>query len=178
MCGRGENQPLGRRSKFQGMSCEESWDMFNNCAIHIHPILKSRHVASKFHTPPMCWKCHKYYHIHCCTYSLILKLKMQTNVFKEIAHVACSKWRGEVLSITCQLRTIPPDGTVMQARALLNSMASTSLITAGLKLRLSRSHSDSKIIGFGGIVAKRWCHSFSRLHVDLHFVYILFGFIT
>ena len=74
-------------------------------------------------------------------------------VDKDVTYVAPSKRGEEVLLMTCRVKVIAPDGTVMQARALLDSAASTSLITERLakKLRLPRRHSNVQITGVAGI---------------------------
>ena len=62
--------------------------------------------------------------------------------------------RGEeVLLMTCRVKVIAPDGTVTQARALLDSAASTSLISERLakQLRLARRSCNFKINGVAGI---------------------------
>ena len=45
----------------------------------------------------------------------------------------------EVLVMTCRVKVIAPDGSVTQARALLNSAASTSVITERLTRQLQLS---------------------------------------
>ena len=54
--------------------------------------------------------------------------------------------------MTCRVEVMAPDGTVMETRALLDSAASTSLISEHLteKLRLPRCRSDLKINGVAG----------------------------
>ena len=54
--------------------------------------------------------------------------------------------------MTCRVRVIAPDGSVMQARALLDCAASTSLITKRLaqQLRLPRRPSNFTINGVAG----------------------------
>ena len=58
-----------------------------------------------------------------------------------------------MLLMTCLVRVITPDGTVMQVRALLDSVASTSLISERFAKRLRLLHrcSNSKINGVAGI---------------------------
>ena len=68
-------------------------------------------------------------------------------------YVAPSTQGGEVLLMTCRVKMIGPDGSVIQARALLDSAASTSLISEQLakQLRKLHHHSNFKINGFAGI---------------------------
>ena len=88
--------------------------------------LKPGHIASKCCAPPMCKRCHKYHHT-------LLHIKADTNkqgttkVSKEMMHVASSKRGGEVLLMIFRVKVISLDSTVTQARALPDSVGSTSL---------------------------------------------------
>ena len=109
------------------------WCLCKNCP-------KSGRIASKCRTTSMCKQCHKYHH----TLGHIkadLKTEDTKNVSKEMNHVASLKWGGEVLLRTCRIKVIAPDGTVIQARAILDSTSSTSLISEGFakKVRTTAS---------------------------------------
>ena len=56
---------------------------------------------------------------------------------KDTTHMAASKQGGEVLLMTRRVRVITLDGTVTQARALLDSMASTLLISQRLTKKIA-----------------------------------------
>ena len=68
-------------------------------------------------------------------------------VVKDMTYATPSKRTEEVLLMTYRVKVMAPDGSVTQARALLDSSASTCLITERLakKLRLSRCLSNLKI---------------------------------
>ena len=59
-----------------------------------------------------------------------------------MTHMAPSKQGGEVLLMTRRVRVIALDGTVTQARALLNSMASTLLISRQLTKKIATTVAD------------------------------------
>ena len=71
---------------------------------------------------------------------------------KDITYAAPSKRSKEVLLMTCRVEDTAPDSSVTQSRALLDSAASTSLITERLadKLRLPRQRSNHKNNGLAG----------------------------
>ena len=50
-------------------------------------------------------------------------------VSKDLTYAAPSKQTEEVLLMTCRVKVMAPDGSVLQARALFGNVASTSLIT-------------------------------------------------
>ena len=112
--------------------------------------LKPGHMASKCRAPSMCKKCRKYHHT---------LLHIEQDAKKEQApkkskgtYAASSTQRKEVLLMTCQVK-VAPDGSVTQARALLDSAASTSLITERLarQLQLSRRCCNCTINGVAGM---------------------------
>ena len=53
-----------------------------------------------------------------------------------MTYVSPSRQGEEVLLMTCRVKVIIPDGSIMHARALLNCAASTSLITECLAPQL------------------------------------------
>ena len=88
-------------------------------------------MASECRAQSMYKKCRKFHHtlLHI---KADTKTKDKRKVSKEMTDVASSKLRGEVLLMTCRVKVIAPNGTVTPARALLDSAASTSLISQGL----------------------------------------------
>ena len=150
VCGR-ENHPLAGCSQFQRMTREERWDIVKREA-RCKNCLKVGHRASRCRAPPMCKRCNKYHHalLHI---EAEFKEEDTENVDRDVTYVAPSKGGEEVLLMTCRVKVITPDGTVTQARALLDSAASTSLITERFanKLRLPRRHSNRHIKGVGGV---------------------------
>ena len=150
-CGRGGNHPLGSCGKLQGMMCEEHCEVMKK-GVLCKNCLKPGHIASKCRLPSMCKRCHKYHHtlLHI---KADTKKQLRTKVSKETVHVASLKRGGEVLLMTCWVKVIAPDGTVVQVIALLNSAASASRITEWLakRLWLPRYYSNSKISGAAGI---------------------------
>ena len=144
-CRKVGNHPLGACSKFQGMSREEGWDMVKKAAL-CKICSKPGHIASKCHAPPMCKKCNKHHHtlLHKAADP---KTEGTQMVSKDVTYAAPSKPSKEVLLITCRVEVIAPDGSITQARALLDSAASTLLITECLvkKLCLPQCCSNFKI---------------------------------
>ena len=68
-------------------------------------------------------------------------------------YIAPARQSEEVLLMTCWVKVNAPDGSIMQARALLDSEASTSLITECLaqQLHLPRHRSNFTINGVASI---------------------------
>ena len=96
--------------------------------------LKPGHIASKCRAPPIIKKYHKYHHtlLHIGADSKI----EGTKVSKDVTYAAPSKQSEEVLLMTCRVDVMAPDGSVTQARALLDSVASTLFITEPLTKNL------------------------------------------
>ena len=149
MCNRGSH-PLTNCHQFQKMSRDELWDVVRKDA-RCSNCFKQGHMASKCWAPPMCKKCRKYH------YTL---LHIEEDVKKEEApkknkgtYAAPSTQGKEVLLMTCWVKVIAPDSSVMQATALQDSVASTSLITERLaqQLRLQRHRCNFTIHGVAGI---------------------------
>ena len=71
---------------------------------------------------------------------------------KEITYVASSKGSKKMLLMTCRVDVTAPDGSVTQARVLLDCEALTSLIMERLanKLCLPRQRSNYNIKGIAG----------------------------
>ena len=147
-CGKA-NHPLGNCVKFQSATREEHWDLVMSNA-RCRNCLKSGHIASKCRAPPMCKKCHKQHH------TLLHKgagTKLQGGKEPSSAsYTASSRESKEVLLMTCRVKVTASDGSVTQARALLDSAASTSLVTERLvrRLRLPRRYSNFTINGVAG----------------------------
>ena len=118
-CGR-ESHPLASYGKFQGVIREERWDIVmkgaqcKNCS-------NPGYIASKCHAPPMRKRCHQYHH-------MLLQKEADTKpqTTKEpssTTYVAPSRPNEEVLLMTCRVKVMAPDGSITQARALLDCAA-------------------------------------------------------
>ena len=148
-CGKG-NHPLSSCGKFQSATREERWDMVMKGA-RCKNCLKPGHIASKCRAPPMCKRCHKHHHT-----LLHREADTRPEESKEpgstTTYAASSRRGEEVLLMTCRVEVMAPDGSVTQARALLDCVASTSLITERLaqRLRLPRRPSNFTINGVAG----------------------------
>ena len=147
-CGKG-NHPLSSCPKFQGVTREERWDLVMKNA-RCRNCLKPGHIASKCRAPPMCKKCRKQHHT-----LLHKEADTKSEEGKEptgSTYTASSRERKEVLLMTCRVNVMASDGSVTQARALLDCAASTSLVTERLvqRLRLPRRHSNFTIDGVAG----------------------------
>ena len=148
------NHPLGKCGKFHSMPRKERWSLVKRCAL-CKNCLKPGHMASKCRAPPVCKKCNKYHHtllhIEAGT-TKETKTDCTKKVNKDVTYATPSKQSDEVLLMTCKVEVMAPDGSVTQARALLDCAASTSLITERLanKLHLPRRSSDFKINGVAG----------------------------
>ena len=81
------------------------------------------------------------------------KMEMTKKVCKEVTYAVPSKRSEEVLLMISRVKVMASDGSIMQARALLDSLASTSLITDRLfkKLSLPRHRSNFQINGIAGL---------------------------
>ena len=149
VCGR-ENHPLASCGKFQSATQEERWDIVMKGA-RCKNCLRPGHIASKCRAPPACKKCRKYHHT-----LLHKEADPKPKEPKEpggTTYAVPSRIGEEVLLMTCRVKVIAPDGSVTQARALLDCAASTSLITERLaqQLRLPRRRSNFTINGVAGI---------------------------
>ena len=96
----------------------------------------------------MCKKCGKHHHT-----LLHKEADSKLGKAKEPSKAACaapSRQSEEVLLMTCRVKVIAPDGSITQARALLDCAASTSLITERLaqRLRLPRLRSPRQPSNF------------------------------
>ena len=150
MCS-GESHPLASCSQFQRMTREERWDVVKKDA-RCKNCLKTGHMASRCRAPPMCKRCRKYHHT--LLHMEAVPKSEDEKVGKERTYTAHQSARGrEVLLMTCNVKVITPDGSVKQARALLDSAASTSLISERLanQLKLPRRHSNFQVSGVAGI---------------------------
>ena len=147
-CGKG-NHSIGNCFKLQDMTQDERWDVIVKGAL-CRNCLKPGHIANKCRAPPMCKTCHKYHHtlLHRETGTILEGNKVP----KDTTYAAPSRRGDEVLLMTCRVKIISPDGSVTQARALLDCAASTSLITERLaqQLRLPRRPSNFTINGVAG----------------------------
>ena len=86
---------------------------------------KQGHIASKCRAPPMCKMCHKYHHtlLHI---EANPKTKVTKKVSKDMTYICePSKQSEEVLSMTCRVELMPPDGSVTQPKAFSESAALT-----------------------------------------------------
>ena len=128
-----------------------AWELFV-----INALCFLRHMATKCRAPPLCKRCNKYHHtllhIEAETKTEEMKTEGTKKVSKDVTYAAPSKTSDEVLLMTCRVEVMAPDGSVTQARALLDCAASTSLITERLanKLHLPRRRSNLKINGVAG----------------------------
>ena len=149
-CGRG-NHSVGKCYKLQDMTREERWDVVIKGAL-CRNCLKPGHIANKCRAPPMCETCHKYHHtlLH---KEAGTKPERGTTTPKDTTYAVPSRRGDEVLLMTCRVKVISSDGSVTQARALLDCAASTSLITERLaqQLRLPRRPSNFTINGVAGV---------------------------
>ena len=148
-CGKG-NHPLSNCGEFQSMTREERWDIVMKGA-RCKNCLKPGHIASKCRAPPMCRKCHKFHHtlLHKEAETKPEETKKPTNT----TYAAPSRRGEEVLLMTCRVEVMAPDGSITQARALLDCAASTSLITERLaqQLHLPRRSSNFTINGVAAV---------------------------
>ena len=103
--------------------------------------LKPGHIASKRSTRPMGKKCNKYQHtlLHI---EAEPKAKGTKQVTKDFSYAVPSKPSEEVPLMTCRFKITSPDSIVTLARTLLDSVASTLLISEllGRKLCLFWCH--------------------------------------
>ena len=93
----------------------------------------------------MCRKCIKHHHtlLHL---KADPKIEGTKNTSKGVTYTAPLKKSEEVLLMTCQDKVMAPDGSVMQARALLDCATLISLIEQlAKKLSLPRHQSNLKI---------------------------------
>ena len=113
--------------------------------------LKPGHIVSKCCTPPMCKKYNKY-HLTQLHMEADPKTEGTKRVKKDLFYVAPSKWNEEVLLMTCPVEVMAPEGSVMQAKTLLDCAGSTSFIIQCLakKLCLPWCHSNFEINGVAG----------------------------
>ena len=152
VCNRGSH-PLASYNQFQGMTNEQLWDVIKKGA-QSKKRLKSGHMVSKCCAPPMCKKCHKYHHtlLHM---EADPKLEDRKESSSSMTYVEPSKQGEEVLLMTCWVKVTAPNGSIRQARALLDCAASTSLIIECLaqQLRLPRRSSNFTVNGVTGIDA-------------------------
>ena len=148
VCGKGVH-PLSSCGKFQGLSREERWELVMKNA-RCKNCLKPGHIATKCRAPPMCKKCRKNHHtlLHREAETKPEEKKESTST----SYAASSRRGEEVLLMTCQVNVMAPDGSITQARALLDCAASTSLITERLaqQLQLKRRSANFTINGVAG----------------------------
>ena len=128
-CGRGGNHSLGSCNKFQGMSQEVQWDTFKKgilCKKKLSKASKNcERVSCKSNVQNVL-------QVHVSPYTVAHKgaiKKEGTKKFSnDVTYTAWSKCNEKVLLMTCWVEVMAPDGSIIHARALIDSEASTSLI--------------------------------------------------
>ena len=98
----------------------------------------------------MCKRCHKYHHT--LLHRELVTKPEEAKKLSSTTYAASSRRGEEVLLMTCRVEVMAPEGSVTQARALLDCAASTSLVTERLaqQLRLLQLPGNFTINGVAG----------------------------
>ena len=121
--------------------------------------LGSGHFLKECPSGQRCKKCHQPHHswLHVDPISEDCKASMAGSHSREspdvvMANVSRTMQHKKILLMTCKVQILGPDGSVTQARALLDSASSTLFITKRLaqRLGLKRNRVDINISGNGG----------------------------
>ena len=155
-----EKHPLYACPKFKDMTHAEKLstlkdnNLCNNCLNRGHSV---RYCKSLY----KCKKCQRPHHT-------LLHIENQQEPEPQISSNAAVKLKSSSLLMTCRVIVTAPNGSAIEARALLDNASSASFVTEHLaqSIRLPRSRQNVHVSGIGGISPKSPAHSIASLQVS------------
>lgn len=164
-----EKHPLYTCAKFKAMSHEDKFTtlkinrLCTNC-------LGSGHFRKQCKSLHKCKLCQRTHHTLLHDDS---KAGKNAEVLDEdrplvVPSNASIRLTSNTLLMTCRVRVTTPDGSSVEARALLDNASSASFISERLvqSLSLTRSHQDVRVSGIGGVSHKTPLQSVSSFQIS------------
>ena len=158
-------------AKFKALSHDEKNSVLksNNLCVNC---LAGGHFKKQCKSTHKCKICHKPHHT-------LLHIEPQTNstserstTSKDTSHVSSNtamKLKSNVLLMTCRVSVITPDGSSVNAQALLDNASSASFVSERLvqSLSLPRFNQPVRVTGIGSISQRAPIQSISSFEVSV-----------
>ena len=165
-----EKHPLYVCAKFKALNHDEKNSVLktNNLCVNC---LTGGHYKRQCKSTHKCKICHKPHHT-------LLHIEPQTNYTsegsmapKDTTHVSSNtamKLKSNALLMTCRVSVITPDGSSVEARALLDNASSASFVSERLvqSLSLPRFNQHVRVSGIGGISQRAPIQSISSFEIS------------
>ena len=152
-----EKHPLYICTKFKAMSPEDKMEVVKvnrlctNC-------LGGGHFRNQCKSMHKCKVCQKRHHtlLHSEPQNKAVPYRATSQSDTPVGSHAASRLKSDVLLMTCRVLITAPDGSTVEARALLDNASSASFISERLahSLSLSRMNQSVRVSGIGGISTK------------------------
>ena len=164
-----ERHPLYACPKFKEMTHEDRRSTLkkNNLCLNC---LGSGHFVKQCKSSHRCRKCQRPHHtlLHLEAQSDAGTAPPQSPPTTQIVTNAAVKLRSSLLLMTCRVLVFAPDGSSVEARALLDNGSTSSFVSERLvqSLGLPRSHSNVRVSGIAGSLASSPVQSVANFRIS------------